>query len=126
MRFCESLERHLSAIQRRDLGELRETLSRDGMILITSDGRLVRNSNEFLDMHRDWFSNPAWSLKVETLSVREGARLALAVLKLDYSEPASEKPAVHQSSYLTLVFAQRNGRWELILDQNTPCRNALT
>ena len=40
------------------------------------------------------------------------------VLRLDYRE----RPDVRSESFLTLVFARRDGEWVMVQDQNTPVR----
>jgi ketosteroid isomerase-like protein len=123
MTFRETLDKHLRAITRRDLTALAETLSDGPIVLITSDGRLVRSPAEFLDMHKGWFASQTWRLGHEEVSVTEAPDLGIAVLRLDYQdEPAGQAP-VREASYLTLVFARRGGVWVMIQDQNTPVRS---
>jgi ketosteroid isomerase-like protein len=122
MTFRETLEKHLRAITQRDLTALAETLSDGPIVVITSDGRLVRSAADFLEMHQGWFASRTWRLGFEEVSVTEGADLGVAVLRLDYQdEPAGQAPA-REASYLTLVFARRGGVWVMIQDQNTPVR----
>jgi hypothetical protein len=52
MNFRETLEKHLQAIQQRDLSGLLETLPQDQITLIMSNGRVVHSVSEFADMHR--------------------------------------------------------------------------
>jgi hypothetical protein len=51
MNFRETLDRHLRAIQERNLSTLIDTLPPDDLILIMADGRLVRGTDEFLNAH---------------------------------------------------------------------------
>jgi uncharacterized protein (TIGR02246 family) len=122
--FQAALDKHLHAIQARDIAALEETLADGDLVLITADGQLVRSRERFLQMHREWFSSKSWSLNVEPVSVHEATDLAVAVLKLDYVDEPSRKPPVKQASYLTLVFERRNDRWGMVQDQNTPCKAA--
>jgi uncharacterized protein (TIGR02246 family) len=123
MTFRETLERHLLAIQERDLAALAETLPAHGITLITSDGRLVNEVSEFLEMHRGWFASKTWVLHTSLVSVTESAELGVAVLHLDYQDDPPGQAAVREESYLTLVFALHDGRWRMIHDQNTPVRH---
>ena len=120
--FRETLDKHLKAIQERDLAALAATLPDDEITLITSDGRLVRSVAEFLQMHRDWFAMTTWSLTVTTDHLEETADMGFAVLRLDYRETPPDCPPLQQGSVLTLVFRRQGGRWVMVLDQNTPCR----
>ena len=73
MTFRETLDRHLQAIRNRDLSGLVETLPPDELVLITSDGRLVRAVSEFIAMHRGWFAESSWTLDVRD---RQSHRIA--------------------------------------------------
>jgi ketosteroid isomerase-like protein len=120
MTFRQTLERHLRAIQARDLPGLIETLPPRALTLVTSDGRLVRTVEEFVALHRDWFASPSWSLGVEPVSTVEGGDLGLAVLRLDYRDRTPDREPIHEASYLTLAFQRQGDRWVLVHDQNTP------
>jgi ketosteroid isomerase-like protein len=118
MNFRETLERHLDAIHKRDLQALADTVAPEHLILIMADGKLTRRAEDFLDAHRGWFAMKDWILQVQSVEAFESADLAVAVLRLDYREP----PSVRSESYLTLVFERRDGKWLMVLDQNTPIK----
>lgn len=120
MTFRQALDQHLSAIQRRDLQAFAETVAEDDIVLITADGRLVRSAREMLDMHRDWFAMPGWTLDATPVEVHEAPGMGVAVLHLVYREPRDPAPPLRQESYLTLVFREQGGRWVMVQDQNTP------
>jgi uncharacterized protein (TIGR02246 family) len=122
MTFREALDRHLHAIQQRDLAALAETVAEDDLVLITAEGRLVQDAKEFLEMHRGWFAMDNWRLNVTPVEVYEAGPLGVAVLHLDYRETPKDKSPVYQESYLTLVFQEREGQWRMVQDQNTPIR----
>ena len=117
----EALQRHLEAIQRRDLQALAETIA-DPLVVIASDGKLMRTAAEFLEAHRAWFAMPHWSLQATPVEIKESDGMGFAVLHLLYSEDAPGKPALRQQSHLTLAFEKRARRWLMVLDQNTPIK----
>jgi uncharacterized protein (TIGR02246 family) len=125
MTFRATLDAHLDAIRRRNLSALMATLPpRDeSIVLITAEGKLVRSVAEFEAAHRGWFESATWSMGVEPVEVFESADLGVAVLRLDYRDAPADGPPVRQGSYLTLVFARRDGRWVMVQDQNTPSRS---
>jgi uncharacterized protein (TIGR02246 family) len=104
--FREALQRHLDAIQNRDLDALAGTLGEDALV----------------EAHRAWFERPHWSLHATPVEVQESAGIGYAVLHLLYCEDAPGKPARRQQSHLTLVFEKQDGRWLMVLDQNIPIR----
>ena len=122
MTFRETLDKHLRAIRERDLKAFRETLPADDLILIMSNGRLVRSAAEVVELHRGWFEQTTWSLATTLLGLRETPDLGVAVLHLDYRDQAPDGLPVQETSYLTLVFARQDGKWVMVQDQNTPIK----
>jgi hypothetical protein len=122
MTFRETLDKHLEAIRGRDLRSLIETLPDESLTLIMSDGRLVTTVREFVELHRGWFEQTSWSLDTEIAALQEAPRMGFATIRLDYrDEPPGGEP-IRQASLLTLIFALRGDRWEMVLDQNTPIK----
>ncbi len=119
----QTLDKHLRAVTQRDLAALAKTLPEGSLVLITSDGQLVRSVPEFLARHRDWFASATWSLGFEEVSITETPDLAVAVLRLDYRDEPAGRPPRREMSYLTLVFARRDDQWVMIQAQNTPIRS---
>lgn len=113
--FRETLQRHLEAIQNRDLRALADTVAESVLVLITAEGRLLRSAQQFLDAHRAWFALENWKLFVTPVEITEGPDMGYAVVHLLYCENE-----LRQQSHLTLVFARRDDRWQMVLDQNTP------
>jgi uncharacterized protein (TIGR02246 family) len=124
MTFRETLDKHLKAIQQRNLDALVETLPSDELTLVMSDGRFVRSVREFVELHRGWFESSTWKLETTVVSMVESTDLAMVLLHLEYRDTPASGPAVHETSHLTLVFARRDGQWVMIHDQNTPIKKA--
>jgi uncharacterized protein (TIGR02246 family) len=120
--FRSALAEHLGAIRDRDLARLAATVAPDGLVLVMSDGRLIREPADFLEAHRGWFAMDNWTLDTESVQTFEGPELGVAVLRLTYHERPAGRPPVTQQSYLTLVFQRRGDRWVMVQDQNTPIK----
>lgn len=120
--FRLALGKHLLAIEERDIDALAATVAPDGVLLVMSDGRLVRSTDEFLKAHREWFAMKNWRLEVKPVQVYESAEIGVALLHLEYREHPPDRPPTRQESLLTLVFRNRNGTWLMFQDQNTPLR----
>jgi uncharacterized protein (TIGR02246 family) len=120
--FRETLGRHLLAIEERDLDALADTVDDDEILLVMSDGKLVRSKKEFLEAHRGWFAMKNWRLEVKPVQIIDTPALGVALFQLEYRETPPGKPPTRQESMLTLVFQQRNRKWVMVLDQNTPAR----
>ena len=121
MSFRQTLDRHLQAIQERDLETLMSTVAQDQILLITPQGEVVLSPDEFARRHREWFESPSWILDVSPVRVVESPALGSATLLLDYWDSPSDTP---QRSLLTLIFALRDGAWVMVHDQNTRIQNA--
>jgi len=125
MTFRETLDKHLRAIQQKDLDALAETLPPDGISLVMADGRLVQDAQEFIDLHRGWFGmDKPWRLDAAPVEVLETPEMGVALFRLDYSEGPADRPSTRQESHLTLVFQRRADQWVMVLDQNTPIKRA--
>jgi uncharacterized protein (TIGR02246 family) len=120
--FREALGRHLLAIEEKDIDALAATIAPDGVLLVMSDGKLVRGTEEFIEAHRGWFAMKHWRLEVKPVHLCESGDLGVALLHLEYREAPPGKPPVRQESLLTLVFQNRGGRWLMFQDQNTPIK----
>jgi ketosteroid isomerase-like protein len=123
MTFAETLDAHLRAIHDRDLPALVDTLPDDDeLVLIMSNGRLVRTVHQFVELHRAWFQSSTWTLIPTPVRTIETPDLAVAVLHLDYRDKPTTGPPIREASLLTLTFARRAGRWVMVHDQNTPIK----
>jgi uncharacterized protein (TIGR02246 family) len=124
MTFRETLSAHLDAITGRDADALMATLPTTGepIVLISSSGELVRDVAEFENRHRGWFESTTWRIEAEPVAVHESDDLGVAVLRLEYRDAPPGRAPIRESSYLTLAFARRDGRWQMVMDQNTPIR----
>lgn len=122
MTFRDALAEHLRALRGRDHAALMETVAADPIVLVTSDGRLVRSPAEFAEMHRGWFESPTWSLDFEEVGAFESADLAVVTLRLEYRDRPAGGDPIRERSLLTLAFRREGDRWRMVLDQNTPTR----
>lgn len=120
--FREALARHLLAIEDRDLDALADTVAPDGVLLVMSDGKIVRKTEEFLEAHRGWFAMKHWRLEVKPVQLIESGDVGVAMLQLEYREAAPGRPPSRQESVMTLVFRNRGGKWVMVQDQNTPLK----
>ena len=120
--FREALGKHLLAIEERDLRALADTIAPDDVLFVTTDGKLARSAKEFLEAHRGWFEMKHWRLEVKPVHLFETPQLGIALLRLEYRETPPGKPPTRQESLQSLAFQQRNGKWLMVLAQNTTVR----
>jgi hypothetical protein len=98
MTFRDTLDKHVHAIQQRNLRALIATLPQDELVLITPDGRLVRSVEEFIEMHRGWFQSRTWTLGARLESVYETPDMGVAALRLNYCDAPAGGPPLQEAS----------------------------
>lgn len=123
MTFRDALDKHLRAIRERDLRALIETLPAGRLTLVMAEGELVQSAEKFVELHKGWFQQTTWTLDTTLVNVVESRDMGVATLRLEYRDTLPGGAPLLQFSYLTLVFVlEKDGRWVMVLDQNTPIR----
>ncbi|SHJ20062.1 YybH family protein [Lutispora thermophila] len=123
MNFKEVLNLHLKAIENKDLETFITTISKEDVTLIMPNGTLINGREEFIEFHKDWFSDKDWTLNYEILKIEEGEEASFALLKVNYKDIDFNGNEYSLNYYLTLLFKKIDGEWGLIYDQNTLFNN---
>ena len=118
--FRLAVGKHLLAIEERDLDALAATVAPDGVLLVMSDGKVLRGTKEFLGAYRAWFALKHWRIDVKPIQMWEASGLGIALLNYAYREMPPGQAATLQLSVVSLVFQNRDGKWLMTLTQNTP------
>lgn len=117
--FDQTLDRHISAIQSRDMKGMIDTITTgDRLELIFPDGSRQATRQEFLDFHEKWFADRSWVMVVEPVSSWQGRDYGYALYRTSY-DPDGSGPKAGRPAWLSLGFALENGHWRLVHDQNT-------
>ena len=120
MTFQQSLERHLTAVQNRDIDTFLKTIANDGRLtLIMPNGSLWQDYADIAELHREWFADPDWQMTTELLTTHESPEMAAALLLVNYTDVDMEGAPVEFEYYLHLLFAKEGDQWLVIHDQNT-------
>lgn len=118
--FQQALQRHLTAVQERDLATFRETIASDGSLaLILPNGTYLDEYQEIIEMHQEWFADPEWRMSVELVNQRETPVMASALCLVTYDDVDEAGAAVQFQYFLNLIFAKQGNQWLLVHDQNT-------
>lgn len=118
--FQQALQRHLTAVQERDLATFRETIASDGSLaLILPNGSYLDEYQEIIEMHQEWFADPEWRMSVELVNQRETPVMASALCLVTYDDVDEAGAAVQFQYFLNLIFAKQGNQWLLVHDQNT-------
>ncbi len=120
MNFIETLQAHLYAIQSRDFELYVSTLSeQEELTLLTLSGQMTLWRVDFVETMKGWLADPDWKIKFEVIRAYETAEMGFALLYVNYDDVDGEGTPYHLDYFLNLIFAQENGSWRLVHDQNT-------
>lgn len=114
--FDAQLQRHLEAVQGRDLETLAATLA-DEVTVIFPNGDRVEGKQAVLEFHRDWFADQQWVWEPEVVERRSGNGIATALVRYAYRDTPDSEPRYR---WLALQFEDSGAGWLLYHDQNTP------
>ena len=123
MDFGTALRAHLDAVRTRDLEAFAATVDGDCAVVLL-DGRVVDGRDAVLELHRDWFADPDWSIEFSPVKtvVRDG--LGVALVAVDYTDVDGRGAPVALHYLLSLTFAPAQEGWLLVHDQNTSSAGA--
>jgi hypothetical protein len=103
----------------KDLYKFISTVKLEDIILIMPNGTLIREKEEFIDLHKNWFADNDWDLNYKILNIEESKEIAYALVTIDYKDCDAERNIIKMNYYLNLIFRKQDEKWLLIHDQNT-------
>lgn len=119
--FDSTVSVHLHAIATANLEELEPTVG-DSVIMISPFGDRVKSKTQFMDLHRNWFTQTNWEWTPIILETEHTDSLGYTLLRYVYSEKDSAGNTSSNDNYLILIFRNSKEGWKLIHDQNTRIR----
>lgn len=119
MKFEETLEYHLSALTSRNLDAFLSTVCKDNITLIMPNGMILKTYEQFKQFHKDWFMDMDWKMTYTVMNINITSEMASALLSVKYSDLDQDGNVYKMTYYLNLIFECFDGRWLLIVDQNT-------
>ncbi len=115
--FKEAVEKHLNAVENRDLTNFVDTITTtDRLLVIMPDGSQLTSTKAVIDFHIEWFKDKDWIWNPAIDRIIEGENQSTALVKYSYQNNADDTKRYY---WLVLVFQIENGTWRLIHDQNT-------
>lgn len=117
----QTVDRHLAAINARDLDALLATVTQSPeLTTILPNGSVLETREQYRQLHVDWFAGTDWRMVFEVQDVSEFGDVGIARVKYDsQKKDAAGDYRSNRVALLTLVFAKEDGRWRLVYDQNT-------
>ncbi len=116
-----TLDRHLAAINARDLDALLSTVTRgERLTTILPNGKVLDTREAYRQLHLDWFRDASWRMVFDVQEVRVTGDSGIA--RVGYDSQARDGAgawASRRKAILTLLFARERGQWRLVYDQNT-------
>ncbi|MGH4118025.1 YybH family protein [Clostridium sp.] len=119
MDFKNTLELHLDSMRSKDLNKFISTVKLEDIILIMPNGTLIREKEEFIELHKNWFADNDWDLNYKIINIEESIEIAYALVIIDYKDCDAEGNIIKMNYYLNLIFRKQDEKWLLIHDQNT-------
>ncbi len=119
MDFKNTLELHLESMRSKDLNKFISTVKLEDIILIMPNGTLIKEKEEFIELHKNWFEDKDWDLNYKILNIEESIQMAYALVTIDYRDFDAEGNIIKMNYYLNLIFHKQDEKWLLIHDQNT-------
>lgn len=115
------LDRHLAAINARDLEALLSTVTGgEALTTILPNGKVLETREQYRQLHVDWFKDTDWRMVFEVQELRVLGDSAIARVRYDSQvQAAGGDYASKRQATLTLVFAREPAGWRLVYDQNT-------
>lgn len=87
MSFAGTVALYFSALADRKLEHIAALFDNDAQTtVIMPNGMLVAGYPAIMDLHREWFSDPDWSMEQEMISMHEMGNLGLALAKVIYHD----------------------------------------
>lgn len=116
-----TLDKHLAAINARDLDTLMSTVtSGDKLTTILPNGKVLDTRDAYHQLHVDWFKDGDWRMVFDIEDVERFGDMGIA--RVHYDSQARQDDGSYASkrvAQLTLVFQLQQGQWRLVYDQNT-------
>ncbi|QUH26615.1 YybH family protein [Serpentinicella alkaliphila] len=119
MDFKSTLMLHLDSMRSKDLDNFLSTVNLNNVVLIMPNGTIIRDKEDFIELHKNWFIDNDWNLNYKILNINEGLEIAYALVDIDYYDCDIEGNIIKMNYYLNLIFCRKEGKWLLTHDQNT-------
>jgi uncharacterized protein (TIGR02246 family) len=116
--FDATLAAHLRAIQRRDIARYAATVHPQAQ-LILPNAAVVSGKREVVEVNREFFADPTWTLAATELSRGVTERAATVVFRFAFTYTEPDGSQVVSTNVVGLTFVRDNGRWLMLHDQNT-------
>lgn len=115
--FINALEKHLDAVEKKDLKALKATMSPKGnMELIQPNMEVIKRVDGFMRFHEVFFNHPEWSLKFKIISKNVGNKIGIATTEAMYREPERNGKPYFSRMTVTYSLEKNEGKWYVIKD----------
>lgn len=115
--FLSALEKHLDAVERKNLKTLKSTLPPHGkMELIQPSTEVIKGVDGFIKFHEAFFKHPNWSIKFTVTSKNVGDKIGVATTETLYKEPERNGKPYSSRMTVTYTLEKINGKWYVIKD----------
>lgn len=111
----QAIQTHIDAITNKDLAALKSTLSPNGkMMLMLPRTDLLTSTENYIELHSKWLSNPNWSYEAKILSTEVGPKLGFAVAQVTYREPERDGEPYFNRMLISYTLEKFENKWYII------------
>lgn len=114
-----AVDRHLSAIQNRDLSAYSATLHDDVLVILPTGARFEGRA-AVEEFHREFFADPDWSQSMTELRFVAMDTAASTLYEAEYRDVDAAGQPITKRFLVGLVFVREGQEWLLLHDQCTP------
>lgn len=115
--FIAALHTHLDAVGNKDLISLKSTLSPTGkMSLILPNSEIIKNTDEFIKFHEEWFTDTTWTFETKILSTEIGEKIGIAITEILYKEPNRNGKPYFNRMIVSYGLEKIDNKWYVIKD----------
>jgi len=119
--LMQTYEAYIQSVQNRDLNAMIQTITdNDALHFIGTTGKMLETREEYVEFHRDWFSEEGWDISFELDKIFQENDFGYVMAIFTYHQDMPDGKRMTLVSYVTLVFHWEHQSWRAIADVCTP------
>ena len=119
MDFKRFFGQYIQAVEGKNLEALRRFIpEKDRISAVLQDGTVLEGAKDFLEFHKEWFSDSGWSIKHDIVTIEETDEMSYVLVEASYFAKDDGKP-YHIGMHNTYIMRKVDSKWLLVHMQQT-------